>query len=91
MEMARLTVRVLETEPPFTEVHLAGDAGVHHPLQRAVDRGPADPMVFLADEVDQIVGAEVAFLAQEDVDDLLALARALAARAGFRRVRSGRG
>ena len=37
-------------------------------------------MVVVADQIDQIVGAEVPFLAQEDVDDLLALAGALAAR-----------
>ena len=79
MEVARLPVGVLEAEPPLAEVDLAGDAGVHHPLQRAVDGGAADAMVFAANEIDQIVGAEVPFLAQEDVDDLLALAGALAA------------
>ena len=42
MEVARMPVRVLEPEPAFAEVHLAGDAGVHHPLQRAVDGGAAD-------------------------------------------------
>ena len=78
MKMARLTVRVLETESPLAEVHLAGDAGVHHPLQRAVDRGPADAMVVAPDEIDQIVRAQVPFLAEEDVDNLLPLARALA-------------
>ena len=79
MEVARLPVGVLEPRAPLTEVDLAGDARVHHPLQRAVDGGAADATVVLADDVHQIVGAQVTFLAQEHVDDLLALARALAA------------
>ena len=78
--MPRVPVRVLEPEPALAEVHLARDAGVHHPLQRAVDGGAADAMILVADQIDQIVGAQVAFLAQEDVDDEVALARALAAR-----------
>ena len=79
MEVARLAVGVLEPEPALAEVDLARDAGVHHPLQRAVDGGAADALVFAADQIDEIVGAEVAFLAQEHIDDLLPLARALAA------------
>ena len=79
MEVTRLAVGVLEPEPALAEVDLAGDAGVHHPLQRAVDGGAADAVIFAADEVDEIVGAQVSFLAQEHVDDLLALAGALAA------------
>jgi hypothetical protein len=72
--MARVPVRVLEPESPLAEVHLAGDAGVRHPLQRAVDGGSADAVIFVPDEVDQIVGAQVPFLAQEHVDDEVALA-----------------
>ena len=53
--------------------------GIDHPLQRAVDGGAADAVIFVADEIDEIVGAEMPFLAQEHVDDLLALAGALAA------------
>ena len=79
MEMTRLTVRVLEAEPPLAEIDLARDAGVHHPLQRAVDGGAADAVVVLANQIDEIVGAEMSFLTQEDVDDLLPLAGALAA------------
>ena len=80
VEVARLAVGMLEPEPAFAEVDLAGDAGVDHPLQRAVDGGAADALVFVPDEVDEIVGAEVPFLAEEHVDDLLPLAGALAAR-----------
>ena len=81
MEVPRVPVRVLEPEAPFAEVDLARDAGVHHPLQRAVDGGAADAAdVLAADQVDEIVGAEVPLLAQEDVDDEVALARAFAAR-----------
>ena len=80
VEVPRLPVRVLEPEAPLAEIDLAGDAGVDHPLQRAVDGRAADAMVFLADQIDEIVGAEVTFLTQEHVDDLLPLAGALAAR-----------
>ena len=77
MKVPRLAVGVLEAEPAFAEVDLAGDAGVHHPLQRAVDGGAADAMVFALDEIDQIVGAEVPLLTEEHVDDQVALAGAL--------------
>ena len=80
VEVARLPVGMLEAETAFAEVDLAGDAGVHHPLQRAVDGGAADALIFAPDEVDEVVGAEVPFLAQEHVDDLFPLAGALAAR-----------
>ena len=79
MEVPRLPVRVLETESALAEIDLAGNAGVHHPLQGAVDGGAADAMIFFANQVDEIVGAEMPFLTQEHVDNLLPLAGALAA------------
>ena len=42
VEVARVAVRGLEAEAAFAEVDLAGDAGVDHPLQRAIDGGAAD-------------------------------------------------
>src|SRR5688572_33250352 len=75
VEVARLSVRVLKAETPLAEIHLPCDAGVDHPLQRAVDRGPADAMIVAPDEIDKVVRAQVAFLAQEDVDDLFPFAR----------------
>jgi hypothetical protein len=36
-------------------------------------------MIFPSNEIDEVVGAEVTFLTEKDVDDLLPLARALAA------------
>src|SRR5262245_28462857 len=79
MKVPGLPVRVLEAEPAFAEVHLARNARVDHPLQGAVDGRAADPVVLFADQVDEIVSAQMAFLAQEDVDDLLPLAGAFAA------------
>ena len=79
MEVPRVPVGVFEAEPAFAEIDLAGDAGVDHPLQRAIDGRPADAMVFALDQIDQIVRAEVPFLFQEGVDDQIALARALGA------------
>ena len=78
MKVARMPVGVLEAEAAFAEVDLARDARIDHPLQRAVDSGAADPLIFAADQVDEIVGGEVAFLAQEDIDDEVALAGTLA-------------
>ena len=78
VEVTRLTVRMLEPEAALAEVDLARDAGVDHPLQRAVDGRAADAMIVLADQIDEIVGAEMAFLTQEHIDNLLPLAGALA-------------
>jgi hypothetical protein len=80
MEVPRLTIRMLETESAFAEIDLASNASVHHPLQGAIDGGAADAMVFFANQIDEIVGAEMTFLTQEDVDNLLPLTGALAAR-----------
>src|SRR5262245_5474350 len=79
MEMARMPVRVLEPEASFAEVHLPRDARVDHPLQRAINRRTADPLIFAADQIDEIICGEMSFLAEEDVDDEIALARPLAA------------
>ena len=62
MEVPRMPIRRLEPGTAFAEIDLAGDAGVDHPLQRAVDRGAADAGLLAAHEIEQIVGAEVAFL-----------------------------
>jgi len=69
---------VLETESALAEIDLTGNAGVHHPLQGAVDGGAADTVIFFANQIDEIVGAEMTFLTQEHVDNLLPLAGALA-------------
>ena len=53
--------------------------GFDHPLQRAVDRRPADARRLTTYEIEQIVGAQVTFLLQEDPEDLVALAGMLAA------------
>ena len=74
-----MPVRVLEAQASFAEVHLSRDTCVLHPLQGAVHRGTADPLVFFADEIDEIVGAQVSLLAEEHADDEVALAGAFAA------------
>src|SRR5687767_9535542 len=65
MKMTRLTVGVLEAEPPLAEVDLSRDARIDHPLERPVDRGAADALVFAANQIDEIVGAEMSFLAEK--------------------------
>src|SRR5687768_14011809 len=79
MEVARLPVGLFEAEPSLPEIDLAGDAGIHHPLQGSIDRRPADAVILRADHVHQFVGGEMSVLPEKHVDDLLALAGALAA------------
>jgi hypothetical protein len=79
MEMAGMSVRMLEAKPPFAEIDLPGNAGFNHPLQRAVNRGAADSLILPPDQIDQIFGGEVTLLPQKDIDDEITLARALAA------------
>ena len=74
-----MPVRVFEPEVALAEVDAARDAGVDHPLQRAVDGRAADPRVLRADQLDELVRAEVPFLLHEEVDDDVALARTAAA------------
>ena len=74
MEVARMAVRRLETRAAFAEIDFARDVRVDHPLQRAVDGGAADAGMAGADEGEQIVGAEVAFLLKEGPQNLFALA-----------------
>jgi len=63
----------------LAEVDFTRDAGVDHPLQRAVDRGPADAARPAANAIEEIVGADVPLLAQEYLHDFVALGAALAA------------
>ena len=69
-----MAIRRLETRPAVAEIHLARDAGADHPLQRAVDGGAADARVLVADEIAQIVRAQMALLADEDTENSIALA-----------------
>jgi hypothetical protein len=80
MKVPRMTIRGLEPGTPFAEVDLAGDAGGDHPLQRAIERGTADARILAANELEQLVRAQMALLAQEDVQNLVALGRPLTAR-----------
>src|SRR5262249_16214798 len=49
VEVPRVPVGVLEAETALAEVDLPRDAGVHHPLQGAVDGGAADSLVLAPD------------------------------------------
>ncbi len=76
--MARVPVRVLESELALTEIHAPRDARLDHPLERAIDRRAADSPVLRPDRVDERVGADVAFLPHEDRDDDVPFRRAAA-------------
>ena len=77
--MTRMTVRGLEARAAFAEVDFPRDASADHPLQRPVDGRPADAGRLAADEIEQVVCTDVPFLAQEDREDSIALARTLTA------------
>ena len=79
MKVSGMAVGGLESRTAFAEIDLAGDSGVDHPLQRAVDRGATDARIFPADEIAQVVRAQMTLLAQKDVEDAVALAGTLAA------------
>ena len=68
---------MLEPETTLTEVDLAGQTGVDHPVQGAVDGRAADAMIFPPDEVNEIVSAQVSLLSEEHRDDEIAFARTL--------------
>ena len=78
--MARMAIGGLEPEAAFAEIDLARKTGRDHPLQRAVHGGAADSGTLSADEIEQLVRTQVSVLAQENVEDLVALGRPLAAR-----------
>jgi hypothetical protein len=79
MKMPGMPVRMFEAEPTLAEVDLAGDPGINHPLERAIDRSPADPLILTADQIDEVLRREMALLPEEDVDDEVPFARPLAA------------
>ena len=77
--MTGVTIRRLETRSAVAEIHLARDAGADHPLQRAVHGGAPDARILATDEIAQIVRAQMTLLADEDIEDSIALGGALAA------------
>ena len=74
-----MPVRGLEPRAPFTEIDLARDSRIDHPLQSPVDGRATDLRVLAADALDELVGAEMAFLPQKDRENPIALGGALAA------------
>ena len=71
---------MLEAKPALAEIHSPRDAGFDHPLERAVDGRAADARVFVADEIHQLVRADVPFLPQKNRDDEVAFAGPSSAR-----------
>ena len=79
MKMPWMPVRGFEARSPLAEINLAGDPGVYHPLQRAVDGGATDPWVLFVDEITEIVRTQMTLLAQKKIENAVALAGTLAA------------
>ncbi len=78
VKVTRMTVRVLETEPPLAEVDFPRDARFLHPLEGAVHGRTTDLLILFPDEIVEVVRREVPLLAEKYVDDEIALAGALA-------------
>jgi hypothetical protein len=60
MEMPWMPVRMLEPEAALAEIDFPGDSGVDHPLESPVDSRAADPLILALDQIDEIVGRQVA-------------------------------
>ena len=67
MKVSRMTIGGLEPRTTLAEVHLAGHACSDHPLQRPVDRRAADSRILAANELEELVGAQMTLLPQKDV------------------------
>ena len=80
VKVTRVAIRGLETGPAFAEIDLPRHAGTEHPLQGAIDRRAADAGILATDDIEQIVGAEMPLLAQEQTQDEITFAGALAPR-----------
>ena len=79
MKVPWMMIRRLEAGPPFAEVDLTGEAGIHHPLQRSIHRRATDLRIFAVNEIREIIGGEMTFLPDENVQNAVALTGALAA------------
>ena len=82
MKVAGVTICRLETRAAFAEIDLPRDSSSNRPLEGAINRGAANPCRFTADQLEEIVSAEVtlfAALAKEHRQDTIPLAGALAA------------
>jgi hypothetical protein len=77
--MAWMPIRRLEPGSAVAEVDFPGAAPIDHPLEGAINGGPADAWMLAPDEIEQIVSAQMAFLPQEGVLYVIAFGRPLAA------------
>ena len=90
MKMPGVAERGLVPRTALAEIDLVGDSGGDHPLQRTIDRCPADARVLTAYEIVQFVCSDVPLLGKKQLDDAVALGGALAAcRAEAREIQSG--
>jgi hypothetical protein len=79
VKVPRVAVGVFEPEAAFAKIDFPRDTRVYHPLQRAVDGGATDALVFASGDVEEIVGAEVSLLLEEHIQNQVAFARPLGA------------
>ena len=77
--MSWMAIGGLEPRAALAEIDLAREAGIDHPLKRPVDGRAANPRLVAADEIEQVVGAQMPFLAQEGPENPIALGGAFAA------------
>ncbi len=79
MKVTGMPVGRLEARAAVAEIDLARDAGADHPQERAVDGGAPDAGRLGVHAGDEIVRAQVSFLAEEHLDDAIAFRGALTA------------
>src|SRR5262249_25994628 len=79
-ETTRVPVGRFEAEATIAKVDLAREAGVDHPLERAVDGRAADSGRVAVHERNEIVGADVSLLPKEHVQNAITFGGAFTAR-----------
>ena len=72
-------ILVLVARHPIVKRHLAGQAALGQQLQRAINRGKADPVVLLLHQAVELVGGEMIAGIQESTQDGVALSGVLQA------------
>src|SRR2546423_14309992 len=79
MKVTRVALRRFVPRTSLAEVDLPRDARFDEPLQRAIYRRAADPRFLRPHQLEQIVGAQMRFLAEENVENPIAFDGVLAA------------
>ena len=71
--MPGVTAGGLEARAPLAEIDLARERGADHPVQRPVHGGPSDTGRVALNGFEELLGAHMSLLAQENLQNQIAL------------------